>query len=217
MGLLYIFFLCCNVQWCIILGLSTSFCLNVAGFVGLLPVLAACHISSLCLLVKSHWQMKIHWLIAVCLYSRGSVVVHSRVEVLLELLEAAMRDEGGLISSKSALRYLMALISREFSRQVDRRGGTSTSESCTAVKSLRIVDPSMPSTGLDSHCVLASTNCHDRNSTGFSHISWTHQFLLCFLYFSFIFDFVQCTKPAANSFRMLVSYWPRANRRGISC
>jgi len=105
-----------------------------------------------------------------CACSRGSVVVHSRVDVLLELLEAAMRDEGGLITSRSALRYLMTLISREFSRQTDRRGGTSTSESCTAVKSLRIVDPSIPSTGLCSRCVISSTTRIMQNSTGFSDI-----------------------------------------------
>ena len=54
-----------------------------------------------------------------------------------------MRDQGGLISSRSALRYLMKL----FSRKDDPRGGTSTSKFCASVKSLRIVDPSMPSTG----------------------------------------------------------------------
>jgi len=65
--------------------------------------------------------------------------------VLLELLEADMRDEGGLITSKSALKYLLTLMSRELERP---RGASSTSTFCASVKSLRIVDPSMPSTGL---------------------------------------------------------------------
>jgi len=78
-------------------------------------------------------------------FSRGSIVVHLRLELLLELLEAEMRDRGGLITSRSALRYLMTRISREFSRG---GGGASTSVSCTSLKTLRILDPSMPSTGL---------------------------------------------------------------------
>ena len=125
-----------------------------------------------------------------CACSRGSVVVHSRVEVLLELLEAAMRDEGGLITSKSALRYLMTLISREFSRQMDPRGGTSTFESCTAVKSLRIVDPSIPSTGLCSHCVISSTIVPEscRIQLVFQ-ISWTRQFFAVVFVILFYFRF----------------------------
>ena len=84
-------------------------------------------------------------------------MAHARVEVLLELLEAEMRDLGGLVTSKSALRYLMTSISRQFSRETDRRGSTSTSPSqfCASVKSLRIVDPSMPSTGLCSEIVIS--------------------------------------------------------------
>ena len=66
-----------------------------------------------------------------------------RVDVLLELLEAEMRDEGGLMTASSALRYLMTSITRHLGRRPGRRGGTS----CTSIKSLRIVDPSMPSTG----------------------------------------------------------------------
>jgi len=78
--------------------------------------------------------------------------VHSRVAVLLELLEAEMRDRGGLITTQSALRYLMTRIALEFSRQSATSsprpaGDTSTSRLCASVKSLRIIDPSMPSTG----------------------------------------------------------------------
>ena len=87
-------------------------------------------------------------LLPVVTCSAGSVEVHSRVEVLLELVEADMRDQGGLITSHSALRYLMSLISREFSLDNGRQGGTSTSQFCASIKSLRIIDPSMPSTGL---------------------------------------------------------------------
>jgi len=36
-----------------------SFCLKAASFVGLLPVLAACHISFIVVYLKLHWRKKI--------------------------------------------------------------------------------------------------------------------------------------------------------------
>ena len=86
-----------------------------------------------------------------CACSRGSIKVYSRVNVLLELVEAEMRDQGGLITAKTALRYLMTVISREFSHQAGASSGTLTTRLCASVESLRIVDPSVPSTGLCSH------------------------------------------------------------------
>ena len=69
-----------------------------------------------------------------------------------------MRDEGGLVTSRSALRYLMTTIGRALSPEKDPASPVSSSESrlCASVNSLRIIDPSMPSTGLIiSRCVTA--------------------------------------------------------------
>ena len=93
-----------------------------------------------------------------CVCSPGSIKVQSRVDVLLELLEVEMRDEGGLVTSRSALRYLMTTIGRALSPEKDSASPVSSSESrlCASVNSLRIIDPSMPSTGLIiSRCVTA--------------------------------------------------------------
>ena len=93
---------------------------------------------------------------------------HARVEVLLELLEVQMRDNGGLMTARSALRYLMTLISRAFSRRQHSDDGRGAGTSCTSVKSLRIVDPSMPSTGKNARSAgwaeKAAPQTHDRNS-----------------------------------------------------
>jgi len=74
------------------------------------------------------------------------VEVHSRTEVLLELLEADMRDLGVLVTSESALRYLTTLIGRQLSG-VEKAPPPGDAPICVSVKSLRIVDPSTPSTG----------------------------------------------------------------------